>query len=145
MPLESSVWSFLSPSETSIFLVKLKVVLAPFLLFLILVTQSGGSRSLWSFPFTGEFFPLILLFSYNSVFGTWFWVFLLSVAVAMDEIDVETITNQAKKFSWSKGKVNLEVVPIEIKCKLKGSAMEEVKRKWTLHREWAWENYSAYL
>ena len=29
----------------------------------------------------------------------------------MDEIDVETITNQAKKFSWLKGKVNLEVVP----------------------------------
>ena len=29
----------------------------------------------------------------------------------MDEIDVETITNQAEKFSWLKGKVNLEVVP----------------------------------
>ena len=62
-------------------------------------------------PFTGEFFPLILSFSYCSVFGTWFWVFLLSVAVAMDEIDVETITNQAKKFCWLKGKVNLEVLP----------------------------------
>ena len=62
-------------------------------------------------PFTGEFFPLILSFSYCGVFGTWFWVFLLSVAVAMDEIDVETITNQAKKFCWLKGKVNLEVLP----------------------------------
>ena len=29
----------------------------------------------------------------------------------MDEIDVETITNQAKKFCWLKGKVNLEVLP----------------------------------
>ena len=31
--------------------------------------------------------------------------------MAMDEIDVEIITNQAEKFSWLKGKVNLEVVP----------------------------------
>ena len=29
----------------------------------------------------------------------------------MDETDVETITNQAKNFSWLKGKVNLAVVP----------------------------------
>nr|POE51181.1 hypothetical protein CFP56_49398 [Quercus suber] len=28
----------------------------------------------------------------------------------MDEIDVETLTNQAKKFRWLKGKVNLQVV-----------------------------------
>lgn len=29
----------------------------------------------------------------------------------MDEIDVETITNQAENFSWLKGKVDVEVVP----------------------------------
>lgn len=29
----------------------------------------------------------------------------------MDEIDVETITNQAENFSWLKGKADLEVVP----------------------------------
>ena len=58
-------------------------------------------------------FPLIFFLSYYSVSGSWIWVFyfLLSVAGAMDETDVETITNQAKNFSWLKGKVNLAVVP----------------------------------
>ena len=65
------------------------------------------------FNLTVSLFPLIFSLSYFTVSGSWigFFYFLLSVAGAMDETDVETITNQTKNFSWLKGKVNLAVVP----------------------------------